>query len=186
MNAARWILPLLLSTAVAEGAPRTVERVVATVDGQPIWLSDIRGATVILRKQLKDVPAAKREAARRDIFEQLVDRASERKLIEREARSLQVSVSTGEVDRALALVAKQNAQSVEQLLVFVQKEGMSEAAYRRELRYQLLEAKLLQLRMMRAAPSERGGSVEARLEAERSRWLGELRKRSHIVLRVRP
>ena len=44
----------------------------------------------------------------------------------------------------------------------------------------------MQLRMMRAAPSERGGSVEARLEAERSRWLGELRKRSHIVLRVRP
>jgi peptidyl-prolyl cis-trans isomerase SurA len=192
MKIAHWVCLLAVVPGVAAAAPksspgtRTIERVVALVDGEPIWLSDIRNATVILRRQLKTLPPGKRESARRDMFEQLLDREIERRLIQKEARILGVTVGPEEVEKAVAMVAKQNAIDVPALMASVKKEGLTAASYRAELRYQVLEGKLLMLRMARVGPSSAGEETMKRMEAERARWIKELKRRSRITLRVQP
>jgi hypothetical protein len=200
MKLGPWIGMILLLPGVAAATPKppprghTIERVVAFVDGEPIWLTDLRRATVTLRKQLAGLPESKRARAREEIFEQLLQREIERKLMEREAHALGVSVSQPETDAAVAMVAKQNGVDVPTLLKSVRQAGMTEAAYRAELRFQVLEAKLLRMHMARSGTDTGKGepSLEReldrtvkRLEAERKRWLRELRKRSHISIRVR-
>jgi parvulin-like peptidyl-prolyl isomerase len=194
-----WLSVVLFVPSVASGAPealpsRSVERVVAFVDGDPVWLTDLRRGTLTLRKQLAALPREKRARARRDLFVQLLDREIERKLIAKEAHTLGVAVQKREIDAALSGVAKQNGVDKKALLAAVQKEGMTEAVYRSELSHQLLEAKLLRMRMARLDRDRAAnGSLEEqldqslkRLEAERTRWIQELRRKSHIALRVQP
>ncbi len=181
----------LLIPAAATAAPnpppaRTIERVVAFVDGSPIWLSDLRRAALAMRKQLQRLPKSKRPSARKEIFEQLLTREIERAVVAKEAAAVKMSVSPREVDRAVAAVAKQNGVSQKELLVAVGKEGMSESIYRSELRHQLLEAKLLKLHIARREIDATGPKGLKRLEAERKRWVDGLKKKSRITIRVRP
>ena len=180
---------LLVSNTAAAAPPpteRTVERVVAFVDGRPIWLSDLRRAAVSLRSQLQQLPKDKRAGARKEIFAQLLTREIERALVAKEAAVVKMSVSPREVDRAVAAVAKQNGISTKELFTAVAKEGLSQKAYRSELRHQLLEAKLLKLHVARRKIDATGPKGLKRLEAERKRWVDGLRKKSRITIRVRP
>ncbi|MEZ4227384.1 MAG: SurA N-terminal domain-containing protein [Polyangiaceae bacterium] len=183
--------PLLLVPSIAfatpPAAPRTVERVVATVDGKPIWLSDIRGAALAFRQQLAGLPLDKQLKAGRDVFEQLVTREIERVLVRKEARRLQVSVEDMEVDRALAAVAKQNDLDVPALLKEAKKQGLSEASYRAEIRFQILEGKLLRMHWSRTGlvvDESREGMLRA--QDSRTQWMKELRKQSRVTIRVQP
>ncbi len=82
-------------------------------------------------------------------------------------------------------VAKQNGVGVPALLDAVRKEGLTVAGYRAELGYQVLEAKLLTLRLAGRGSGTPGLTLK-QMEAERARWIAELKKRSHITIRVRP
>ncbi len=181
----------LLAPAVAIATPtdpprRTIERVVAFVDGKPIWLSDLRRAALTMRKQLQRLPKDKRAGAQKEIFEQLLTQQVERALVAKEAAALKMTVSPREVDRALTAVAKQNDISLKELLAAVGKEGMSQKTYRSELRHQILEAKLLKLHIARRNVDVSGPKGLKRLQAERKRWVDGLKKKSHITIRVRP
>ncbi len=198
MKSLRWALCLCLlpSPAPAEPAPsRNIERVVAFVDGEPIWLSDVRRSALTMRKQLHGLPAEKRARARGEIFEQLLEREVDRRLIAKQARALKIQVTPAEIETALLAVADQNGIDKQTLLASVQKEGFSEATYRAELKQQLLEAKLLRIQASRF-DAENGSknsqpddddqvAALQRLLKVRTRWMQELRKGSRVVIRVR-
>jgi peptidyl-prolyl cis-trans isomerase SurA len=65
----------------------------------------------------------------------------------RAAAAAKISVSAQEVEEALGRVAQQNKVSVEDLMSEAQKTGLDPRGYREEIRRQLLEAKLMNLKV---------------------------------------
>lgn len=123
-----------------------VERVVAVVGDRPVLLSDVRKRTAPYLATLPEDEAA-RAAAKSQLFSEMLDRMVDEELLQRAASRSQITVSSAEIEAAIARVAKGNGVSVEQLLEEVTRSGVSAAQYRIELRRQLLDAKVINMRL---------------------------------------
>ena len=153
----RLVRALSLATAVSSLvalAPRAaqatiIERVVAVVGDRAILLSELLDRARPFQMQVYgSVPeGASRNAALSQLYKQLVERLVDEELQGREAAKSNITVSAEEIQSALERVAKQNDVSVEQLLEEAQKNGLSAMEYRGEIRRQLLDAKMLNLRI---------------------------------------
>jgi peptidyl-prolyl cis-trans isomerase SurA len=140
----------LLALAVAPAAQATlVERIVAVVGERAILLSDLRTrAQPYLVQVHQSVPeGAQRNAAISQLYRTVLERLVDEELEQRAAQQSKLSVTPKEIDEAISRVATQNKLSVQTLLAEAQRSGLSEAAYRDELRRQLLEAKLINVRL---------------------------------------
>jgi len=142
------------SVALVSLAPRSagatiVERVVAVVGDRAILLSELLERARPFQMQVYgSVPeGASRNAALSQLYKQLVERLVDEELQGREAAKSNITVSAEEIQSALDRVAKQNDVSVEQLLEEAQKNGLGAGEYRAEIRRQLLDAKMLNLRI---------------------------------------
>jgi peptidyl-prolyl cis-trans isomerase SurA len=142
LAAATWL------GATAAGAT-VVERVVAVVGERAILLSDVRErATPALARIAEEVPSgAQRAAATSQLYKALVERMVDEELEQRAASRAKVVVSAQEVDQALARIAGQNHLSVDAVIAEAERAGLGEQQYRNEIRRQVLEAKLLNLRL---------------------------------------
>lgn len=140
----------LVPTSVARQVHATlVERVVAVVDDKAILLSDLRArAMPFLSRIYEQVPpGAHRTAAISQLYATLVERLVEDELKERAAQRAQVTITSEEIDRAFERIARQNGIEVSDLVTEAKRTGLTEADYRLEVRRQLLEAKLLNVRL---------------------------------------
>jgi peptidyl-prolyl cis-trans isomerase SurA len=138
------------SLCVTEPVRATVvERVVAVVGERAILLSDLRRrAQPYLLQMQQTVPAgAQRNAAISQLYKALVERMVDEELEQRAAAQAKVVVTEREVEAALGRVAAQNNISVEKLLTEAKRTGMEPGQYRDELRRQLLQAKLINVRL---------------------------------------
>jgi peptidyl-prolyl cis-trans isomerase SurA len=147
-------LAALSSAVLAMLAPRgasatIVERVVAVVGDRAILLSELVDRARPFQMQVYgSVPeGASRNAALSQLYRQLVERLVDEELQGREAVKANITVTAEEIQSALERVAKQNDVSVEQLFDEAQKNGLTPAEYRQEIRRQLLDAKMLNLRI---------------------------------------
>jgi peptidyl-prolyl cis-trans isomerase SurA len=134
----------------ASGASATVvERVVAIVGEQAILLSELRerARPFLLRVEQQSPDGAQRAAAASQLYGQLVGRLVEEELEQKAANRSNISVTPREVEDALARIAAQNGVNVGRVIDEAMKSGLTEQRYRVELRRQLLEAKLLNLRI---------------------------------------
>lgn len=125
-------------------AKRTVvNRVVASVDREPItWFELMRRATPLL-PQVEQVPEADREKAREQLMRQLLDKLIAERLIAMRAQELGLTIFDDAVDRALESIAQRVKRTVPEVLGELRKIGYSEAEYREEIRLQLLEVRVL-------------------------------------------
>jgi peptidyl-prolyl cis-trans isomerase SurA len=140
----------LVSTLLAGQAHATlVERVVAVVDDKAILLSELRSrAAPFLARIYEQVPAgAQRTAAISQIYATLVERLIEDELKEHAAQRAHITITSEEIDKALERIARQNGMRVTELVAEAMRTGLTEADYRLEVRRQLLEAKLLNVRL---------------------------------------
>ncbi|MFO0666005.1 MAG: SurA N-terminal domain-containing protein [Polyangiaceae bacterium] len=145
--AALALCGIVLSSARSEAV--IVERVVAVVGERPILLSELRSRA---RPFLSQIAAsagtpAQQAAAESEMFKELLDRMIDERLEEQAAEKAKLSVSAEEIDGAMANVATQARVSVRELVQEAKKRGLSEQEYRDEIRRQLLEGKLIQLRV---------------------------------------
>jgi peptidyl-prolyl cis-trans isomerase SurA len=176
-------LPLCLAALLAGLAlsqPRAahatiVERVVAVVADKAILLSDLQQRARPFQMQIfANAPeGAPRNAALSQLYKQLVERLVDEELQGREAVRANISVTAQEVQSAIERVAKQNEVSVEQLFEEAQKNGLNLTEYRAEIRRQLLDAKMLNLRVqgrMRISEDDMRGTYR-RLQQEERRKL---------------
>jgi peptidyl-prolyl cis-trans isomerase SurA len=126
-----------------------VERVVAVVGDRAILLSELVDRARPFQLQVYGtVPeGASRNAAISQLYRQLVERLVDEELQGREAARSNITVTAEEIQSALERVAKQNDVSVDQLFDEAQKNGLGVAEYRQEIRRQLLDAKMLNLRI---------------------------------------
>lgn len=141
------LLGSLFSTAPAEAT--VVERVVAVVGERAILLSDLRRrAQPYLIQVYQTVPAGpQRNAAISQLYKALVERMVDEELELRAAAQAKVVVTEREVEAALGRIAAQNNISVQKLLTEAKRTGMEPGQYREELRRQLLQAKLVNVRL---------------------------------------
>jgi len=147
-SAAVWAL--LLAPPLERRARATiVERVVAVVGDRAVLLSELLERARPFQMQIYGtVPeGASRNAAVSQLYRQLVERLVDEELQGREAAKSNITVSAEEIQAALERVAKQNDVTVEQLFDEAQKNGLGVAEYRQEIRRQLLDAKMLNLRI---------------------------------------
>jgi peptidyl-prolyl cis-trans isomerase SurA len=126
-----------------------VERVVAVVGERPILLSELRQRA---RPHLYRIAASspnptQQAAAESEMFRVLLTRMIEDRLEEQAADKAHITVTPEEVDNALRMVAQQNHLDMKQLIAEAKRQGLSEQDHRDEIRRQVLEGKLIQLRV---------------------------------------
>jgi peptidyl-prolyl cis-trans isomerase SurA len=137
----------MLCAATAQAT--VVERIVATVGERAILLSDLRRRAEPFMLQVQQtVPVgAQRNAAISQVYKAVLQKIVDEELMEKAAALAKVTITPTEIDEALKRVATQNKLTVEQVLAEAARAGMPESKYREELRRQLLEAKLLNVRL---------------------------------------
>lgn len=148
----RWCAALLGVAAFSGTAAvhaTVVERVVAIVGEQAILLSDLRDRAkpFLLRVEQQSPDGAQRAAATSQLYGQLLQRLIEEELEQKAANRANLSVTPREIDDALQRVATQNSVTVDAVIEEATKSGLTEQSYRLELKRQLLEAKLMNLRI---------------------------------------
>jgi peptidyl-prolyl cis-trans isomerase SurA len=139
-----------LSTFTSRPAAATViERVVAVIGDRAILLSDLKTrAQPFLIQVTQGVPSgAQRNAAISQVYKGVLDKIVDEELEERAAIQAKITISSKEIDEAVARVASQNQITTQKLLAEAAKTGISEQQYRDELRRQLLQAKLVNVRL---------------------------------------
>jgi peptidyl-prolyl cis-trans isomerase SurA len=151
-----------------------VERVVAVIGDRPILLTELRArAKVFLLEIAKKMPPGPQQAAAESqIFKELIERMIDDELEGQAADKAKITVTSVELDKAIGDLAAQQGSTVQDLVRSAQRSGLSEQDYRDELRRQLLEGKMLQLRIgdrLRITEEDLKGMFDRTLREERKR-----------------
>lgn len=147
-----------------------VERIVAVVGERPILLSDLRhrARPFLARIYAGSQNPAQIAASETQMFKELLNRMIDDRLEEQSADKARISVTLDEVDSAIRNIASQAKIEPRELISEAKKQGLTEQDYRDELRRQVLEGKLIQLRVRgRVKVSEEDG------KATYARWMRE-------------
>lgn len=148
IGAAAAVLALAVGAAPQAHAS-IVERVVAVVGERPILLSELRqrARPHLFRIVQQNPNPSQQAAAESEMFRELLNRMIDERLEEQAADKGRVSVSPEEVDNGIRQVAAQAKLSPAEVIAEAKRQGLSEQDYRDEIRRQVLEGKLVQLRV---------------------------------------
>src|SRR6476619_1680486 len=142
-----WLLAAGATMAAARGAgARMVEKIAAVVGENVVLASEVEEKAAPLLADVGKVPdpdkrAARAAALRREVRERLIDD----ELILQQAAELKLSVSSEQVDASIDEIKKQNNIDDDQLREALRGQGMSMAAYRSDLKRQLLRFRVLNI-----------------------------------------
>ncbi len=130
-------------------AATVIERVVAVIGDRAILLSDLksRAQPFLLQVTQSVPPGAQRNAAISQVYKGVLDKIVDEELEERAAIQAKITITSKEIDEAIARVAQQNSITPQKLIAEAAKTGITEQQYRDELRRQLLQAKLVNVRL---------------------------------------
>ena len=153
----RWIRNVALTLGLTAGGfafvrpagAVIVERVVAVVGERPVLLSELRlRARPYLYRIAAAAPSPAQQAAEEsEMFKDLLNKMVDERLEEQAADKAHLSVTPDELDTALSNVAGAAKITVKDLLNEARRQGLTEQDYRDEIRRQILEGKLVQLRV---------------------------------------
>jgi peptidyl-prolyl cis-trans isomerase SurA len=189
LAAAGVLLALALPLVVSKKAGAViVERVVAVVGERPILLTDLqhRARPFLYRIYGSTQDRAQQSAHESQMYRELLNKMIDDRLEEHAAERAHLSVTSDELDNALKNVAKANSLSPGALVSEAKRQGLTEQDYRDELRRQILEGKLLQLRVrsrVRVTDQDAKAAYDAWLKQTGSQAQSEVRI---LAMRVPP
>jgi peptidyl-prolyl cis-trans isomerase SurA len=147
----RLILTLAVVVAIPVAIPaaaraRVVERVAAVVGDSLVLASEVEDRVGPLMADVNHIPdpekrAARATALRHEVLERLIDD----ELILQQAAELKLSISSDQIDASIEEIKKQNGLTDDQLREALRTQGMTMAAYRADLRRQLLRYRVLNI-----------------------------------------
>lgn len=139
----------LVSTAsIGVSHAEVIERVVAVVNDDAIFLSDMRQkAAPYLARAMQAPTEGQRMEAIRQIYTQVLERMIDERLILQVADEEDVTVSTSDVSEAITNVRTQSGLGETEFWGAVQAQGFTPEQYRRDVRQQLLRLKVLNQRV---------------------------------------
>jgi peptidyl-prolyl cis-trans isomerase SurA len=135
---------ILLSAGGAQA--RVVEKIAAVVGDSIILGSEIEEKAAPLLAEVSRLPEASKRAARaaalrREVLERLIDD----ELILQQANELKLTVTSEQVDSSIEEIKRQNSIDDDQLREALRGQGMSMAAYRADLKKQLLRFRVINI-----------------------------------------
>ena len=175
MKLARSTVTALALLAAAPSVHAAIaERIVAIVGDHAILLSDMRqrARPFLLQIRQRAPGGAQQAAAESEMFKQLIERMVDERVEQQAADKAHLSVTAEEIDAGLRNVASQQRITIEQLIEEANKTGLTVQEYRDEVRRQILEGKLLQLRVrgrVRVTEDDVRATYSKLVQAERSR-----------------
>lgn len=178
--------------AVLCGAPSRaraviVERVVAVIGERPVLWSELvrRAAPTRVQIRLQAHDANVVAVQEQEMYKELLDRMIDDRLEEIQAEKAHITASSEEIDRGITNIAAQaqaqqgRAVTVTDVLSEVHRRGMSDQDFRDEIRRQILEGKLLELRVR---PRVRVTDQDARTAYQH--WVQESKDKQPVDVRV--
>ena len=169
MQTAAFVLSVALFADVSAPAVRPYDRIVALVGDHVLLLSELQGRAKPFTDKLKEVPDKDRPALEKRLMRELCERMVDETLEADAAERLHITVADSDVEEGLKNIAAQNAVDVKTVLAEAARLGLSEGEYRKELRRQLLEGKLLRTLGGAVVASISPADVKARYEEEKKR-----------------
>lgn len=152
MNGVRLSVVVLLCGALLlppMARAEVIERVVAVVNDDAVWLSELRrkAAPYIEGVIAQAATDTERSELLQQMYGQILQQLIDELLIDQTARTMQLSVTSAEVEQAITNVQQQNQMTPEQFWQAVQNQGFTEAQYRADVRKQLLRLKVSNQRL---------------------------------------
>jgi peptidyl-prolyl cis-trans isomerase SurA len=188
----RLVLLLLATTAAFATSASTaratiVERVVAVIGERPLLWTELlhRAAAtrVQIRMQTHDPNVI--SVQEQEMYKELLDRMIDDRLEEQQADKAHIQVNPEEIDRGINNIATQAQQqqgrtvTAADVMSEVRRRGLSEQDFRDEIRRQILEGKLIELRVR---PRVRTTDQDARSAYQH--WVTELQQQQMIDVRM--
>jgi peptidyl-prolyl cis-trans isomerase SurA len=189
-----FLLALVVGTAVVGGgasrAQATIaERVVAVIGERPVLWTDLLHRAVATRLQIRtqthdpNVISVQEQA----MYKELVDRLIDDRLEEQQADKAHITIAPEEIDRGIANIAAQAQQqqgrpvTAADVMAEVLRRGLTEQDFRDEIRRQILEGKLIELRVRpRVRVTEQDG------HAAYQHWVNDLQTKQMVEARILP
>lgn len=162
---------VVLVTASSAGAD-VIERVVATVNNEAIFLSDLRTRAVPFLPQVAEAPTETERMSRlKELYDELLNFLIDEQLVRQLANSSGIRVTDADVDGAIENLRMQNNMTEEQFQEALDAQGFTMTQYRKDLKRQLIRLKVVNERV-RSRVNVTEEEVRARYE-ERARGEGE-------------
>lgn len=142
-------VPHVIAFVLAGLFADALDRIVAVVDDRPIFLSELRrrARPHFYRIDFMGGDAKSREAAKAEVMRPLLDRLIDERLEAVELEKAHIAVDTSDVEAGIQGVLAQAKMTREELMAEVKKQQMTEAEYHDEIRRQIIEGKLVNLRV---------------------------------------
>ncbi len=178
---ATFVLALMVNSANAD----VVERVVATVNNEAIFLSDLRKRAVPFLPQVAEASTETERMSRlKELYEELLTFLVDEQLVRQLAGSSGIRVTDADIDNAIENLRLQNNMTEEQFQQALESQGLSKAQYRLDLKRQLIRLKVMNERV-RSRVNVTKEEVRARYEQRAREQGSELRFQvSHVVVPV--
>jgi peptidyl-prolyl cis-trans isomerase SurA len=170
-----------------EARATIVERVVAVIGERPVLWTELLHRAVAgrlqIRMQTRDANVI--SVQEQEMYKELLGRMIDDRLEEQQADKAHLGVSQDEIDKGIANIALQaQAQqgrpvAVSDVLSEVRRQGLSEQDFRDELRRQILEGKLIELRVR---PRVRVTDQDAR--ATYQHWSQDVKDKEPVDVRI--
>ncbi len=139
---------LALQAVPSRGRAEVIDRVVAVLDEEAIFLSDVeRRARPFLAEVPADAVGAAREQVRQRILRETLERMIDDQLLRQAATRLHVTVTDEDVEQFIERIARERGATTEQLFEALQREGVSITEYRAHMETEVRRLKVLQLRV---------------------------------------
>lgn len=158
-----------------------VERVVAVVGERPILLSELRQRAKphLARIAMSSTNPSQQAAAESELLRELLNRMIDERLEEQAADKAHITVTQEQIDDGIRQVAAQAKLTPKDIIAEARKQGLSEQDYRDEIRRQLLEGRLIQLRVR-----GRVRVTEQDARAAYTHWTKEVAQQNPVDLRI--
>jgi peptidyl-prolyl cis-trans isomerase SurA len=139
---------LLAALSVSTARAEIIERVVATVNDDAIFLSELRRrAAPFLERVVTGASENERPQRIKRLYEQFLRELIDDQLIEQTARKMNIVVSSSDVELAIENVRKQNSLDNARFWEAVRAQGFTEKQYRTDVRKQILRLKVTNQRV---------------------------------------
>ncbi len=192
MKFPKVLLCLAIGAAALVGGPTRaraiiVERVVAVIGERPLLWTELvhRAAATRIQIRMQTRDANVISVQEQEMYKELLDRMIDDRLEEQQADRAHISVTPEEIDRGIANIAAQaQAQqsrpvTVDDVLAEIHRRGMTDQDFRDEIRRQILEGKLIELRVR---PRVRVTDQDA--HAAYQHWTQELKEKQPVDVRT--
>ncbi|MEZ4288684.1 MAG: SurA N-terminal domain-containing protein [Polyangiales bacterium] len=162
-----------------------IERVVATVDEHPIFLSDLRRRAAPFLEQISNAETeSKKLKMLRQLYEEVLDAMIDEQLLKDEAVRMKIRVTDADIEQAIENVRTQNNLEVDAFWKAVEAQGLTRSGYRADLRRQLLRLKVVNSRV-RSRVNITENDVKKRYQDEiRSSEKTARYRVSHVIFNV--